>query len=183
MGNISKHLHYMAIGDHIRARGPKGTFQYKPNMVKYLGMIAGGTGITPMYQIINHILANKDVDQTRISLVFANVTYDDILLKKRLDELAAAHQEQFKVFYVLNTPPIDEHQVSSVNPSDFPWKGGVGFVTKEILAQNLFPATKDTKVLMCGPPPMLKAMSNIVDELGFETPRVISKPDDQVYKF
>jgi cytochrome-b5 reductase len=30
--------------------GPKGRFEYKKNMFKEIGMIAGGTGITPMLQ-------------------------------------------------------------------------------------------------------------------------------------
>jgi cytochrome-b5 reductase len=39
------------IGDYIQVRGPKGVFKYEPNLVKHLGMIAGGTGITPMLQV------------------------------------------------------------------------------------------------------------------------------------
>jgi cytochrome-b5 reductase len=31
--------------------GPKGTFFYRPNMAQQIGLIAGGTGITPMLQV------------------------------------------------------------------------------------------------------------------------------------
>lgn len=41
----------MKIGDQIGVRGPKGAFTYTPNMVKNIGMVAGGTGITPMLQV------------------------------------------------------------------------------------------------------------------------------------
>lgn len=50
---------------------------------------AGGTGITPMLQVADHILANPD-DKTRVSLVFANVSESDILLKRRASEAARA---------------------------------------------------------------------------------------------
>ena len=59
----------------------KRVFTYTPNMVKSFGMIAGGTGIAPMYQIITAILKNPE-DKTKIHLVYANVTESDILLKK-----------------------------------------------------------------------------------------------------
>lgn len=41
----------LAIGDTINARGPKGQFNYTPNMCREIGMIAGGTGLTPMLQV------------------------------------------------------------------------------------------------------------------------------------
>lgn len=50
-GNISKFLDNLNIGDFIEVKGPKGNFSYSPNMVESLGMIAGGTGLTPMLQV------------------------------------------------------------------------------------------------------------------------------------
>lgn len=35
----------------MAVRGPKGNFNYTPNMCREIGMIAGGTGITPMLQV------------------------------------------------------------------------------------------------------------------------------------
>ena len=67
------------------------------------GMLAGGTGITPMYQVINAILRDPS-DRTQLSLVSANVGEDDILLRRELDTLAATH-DNFRVHYVLNNPP------------------------------------------------------------------------------
>jgi cytochrome-b5 reductase len=87
-------------------------------MSKAFGMIAGGTGITPMLQIIKAILGNPD-DKTQIDLIFANVNAEDILLKEDLDELAETH-DNFRVHYILNSPPEN-------------WSGGVGFVTADII--------------------------------------------------
>ena len=39
--------------------------------VKRIGMIAGGTGITPMYQLIKDIVKHPE-DQTKVQLIFAN---------------------------------------------------------------------------------------------------------------
>jgi cytochrome-b5 reductase len=128
-------------------------------------MIAGGTGITPMLQIIRAALKNPQ-DPTRLSLIYANVNYEDILLKKELDELADKYPSRFRVFCVLNNPPTG-------------WTGGVGFVSKEQIETHL-PATHDNiKILLCGaysytefdafrvlsiclgPPPMMTAMKYV----------------------
>lgn len=49
----------------------------RPNMVPHLLMIAGGTGITPMYQIIKSSIKDAS-DKTKLSLIYANVNEDDI---------------------------------------------------------------------------------------------------------
>ncbi|KAL1929960.1 hypothetical protein VTP01DRAFT_1114 [Rhizomucor pusillus] len=167
-GNISKMFAELKIGDLVSVRGPKGNFNYTPNMCKSIGMIAGGTGITPMLQIIRAICRNP-ADRTVVNLIFANVNEEDILLKKELDELAAKH-DNFNVYYVLNNPPAG-------------WTGGVGFVTADMIKEHCPAPSKDMKLLLCGPPPMVKAMSNAAVELGYEKPRAISKLEDQVFKF
>ena len=110
-------------------------------------MIAGGTGITPMLQIVRAALKNPQ-DRTKLSLIYANVNYEDILLKKELDLLAQNHPDRFSVYYVLNNPPEG-------------WAGGVGFVSKEQIQQHMPSTSDDIKVLMCGPPPMMTAMKSV----------------------
>eukprot|EP00175_Furcellaria_lumbricalis_P000807 FN605756.1.p1 GENE.FN605756.1~~FN605756.1.p1 ORF type:complete len:91 (-),score=15.62 FN605756.1:12-284(-) len=66
-------------------------------------MVCGGTGVTPMWQVFRAILDDPN-DRTEVSLVFANVTVDDILLKEQMDELANT-EDRFSVYYVLNNPP------------------------------------------------------------------------------
>ena len=85
-------------------------------------LIAGGTGITPMLQVAQRIVENEH-DATKVSLIFANVREEDILLRSKIEELAAAHPRQLKVYYVLDEPPEG-------------WKGGKGYLTKEMLAAH-----------------------------------------------
>ena len=66
----------------MKFRGPKGNFAYSANMARRIGMIAGGTGITPMLQIIKAIArGRRNGDKVVVDLIFANVSFDDILLK------------------------------------------------------------------------------------------------------
>jgi cytochrome-b5 reductase len=50
-GKVSAYFGKMKEGEYPSARGPKGCFRYKPNQVQAVGMLGGGTGITPMYQV------------------------------------------------------------------------------------------------------------------------------------
>ncbi|KAJ7357077.1 ferredoxin reductase-like C-terminal NADP-linked domain-containing protein [Mycena albidolilacea] len=168
-GNVSRHFSLLSLGNNIRVKGPKGNFEYTPGLTGALGMIAGGSGITPMYQIINAVLKNP-ADRTALSLIYANVNEEDILMKKELDALASKHGDRFKVYYVLNNPPAG-------------WTGGVGFVSKDQIQTRLPASTHDAKILMCGPPPMLAAMKKHLDELQWPAPRTISKLADKVFLF
>ncbi|KGB78915.2 NADH-cytochrome b5 reductase 1 [Cryptococcus deuterogattii R265] len=192
-GNISRYLSLLTIGQEVKVKGPKGKFVYtyvyplllgvftlntirSPNMAPHLVMIAGGTGITPMYQIIKSSVKNPR-DQTKLSLIYANVQEDDILLKKEIDELQAKSNGRFDVKYVLNNPPEG-------------WTGGVGFVTKEMIEEAMPPSGVGSpnhgeghKVLMCGPPPMINAMKGHLAQIGYPAPRSVSKLEDQVFLF
>lgn len=114
----------------MKVKGPKGAMVYTPNMVRHFGMIAGGTGITPMLQIIRAIVKgrprNGGIDVTEVDLIFANVNFEDILLKEDLNALTK-EDDKFRVHYVLNNPPEK-------------WDGGVGFVTADMIKVVILPS-------------------------------------------
>ncbi|KAG2393720.1 hypothetical protein C9374_007251 [Naegleria lovaniensis] len=152
-GLMTQHLDTMKIGDTILVSGPKGRFNYEKNKYSKLGMIAGGTGITPMLQVIEEILKHPD-DKTEIALLYGNLTEQDIILRDRLEELARKHP-QFTLYHVLNEPPTN-------------WTQGVGFITQEMIEKYLPTAGEKMNVLMCGPPPMLGAMKGHLEKLGMK---------------
>ncbi|KAK0841372.1 NADH-cytochrome b5 reductase [Friedmanniomyces endolithicus] len=169
-GNISRHLATLSVGDTMRVKGPKGAMVYTPNMVRRFGMIAGGTGITPMLQIVRAILRGRSKgDRTEVDLIFANVDEKDILLRNDLRGLED-EDNGFRVHYMLNNPPEK-------------WSGGVGFVTAEMIKQHLPAPAKDIKILICGPPPMVSALKKATESLGYDKARPVSKLEDMVFCF
>ena len=168
-GLMTQHLASMEVGDEIEIRGPKGAMQYSRTYAKRIGMIAGGTGITPMYQLIRAICEDEK-DQTEVSLLYANNTEEDILLREELDAFAAKNPKKFKVQYVLSRPEES-------------WKGLTGFVSKEMIEKYLAPSTDSSKMLLCGPPPMINAMKKNLAGLGWKEPGLISKATDPVFLF
>ncbi|OPB37695.1 hypothetical protein A0O28_0046070 [Trichoderma guizhouense] len=159
----------LQIGDEVQFRGPKGAMRYSNGLCKKIGMIAGGTGITPMFQLIRAICEN-DRDATEISLIYANHTENDILLKDELDKFSRLYPKLFKVFYVIEHPSTT-------------WNSGVGYITKDMAAQRLPLPGNDVKIMVCGPPGMVGAAKKFLGELGYETPGANPKMSDQVFIF
>ena len=172
-GNMSQKMESLKPGDKMSFDGPHGNVVYSDRGeftifdpvsgrfavrkdVEHLGLIAGGTGVTPMLQLIRQIF--KDVgDTTRVSLIYANKTPGDVLLKSDLDELATLHPN-FSVHYTVD-------DASGVTD----WNGSVGFVDADMIAKYL-PKKADgkTQILMCGPPAMLdNALKPALQNLGF----------------
>lgn len=168
-GKLTPWLNSLKEGDSVDIRGPKGEMKYHKNLVKELGMIAGGTGITPMFQIIRRICEDPR-DDTKVTLLYANKTENDILLKKELDDFASEH-DQFNVHYVLGDPPKN-------------WQGKKGRVDADMIKKYMpGPAGMDSKVLLCGPPPMTDAMIGYLEDRGFKKPGTISKVQDEIFSF
>ncbi|KAI0144602.1 oxidoreductase NAD-binding domain-containing protein [Xylariaceae sp. FL1272] len=174
-GPMSTHLHDMVPGQRLDFKGPLPKYPWEANKHDHIALLAGGTGITPMYQLIRAIFNNPE-DKTKVTLVFGNVSEQDILLKKELAELENTYPQRFRAFYVLDNPPKE-------------WVGNTGYITKDLL-KTVLPEPKEgnIKVFVCGPPGLYKAISGpkvspkdqgeltgILKELGYSK--------DQVYKF
>lgn len=169
-GKMTQHLESMKIGDCIDISGPKGNLQYEgfgnfrvranrkdPGTIKSatkVGMIAGGSGLTPMYQLIKEVL-KTDADKTQLSLIYANQTPDDILCREDLESWASKYPDRFKLYYTVDRAAED-------------WTGGVGFVNAAMIKEHLPAPSDDTFILMCGPPPMIKfACTANLDTLNY----------------
>ncbi|KAI1306815.1 hypothetical protein F5Y03DRAFT_353092 [Xylaria venustula] len=163
------YLANLSVGDEVKFRGPKGAMRYKRGYCQRIGMLAGGSGITPMYQLIRAICEDQQ-DTTKISLIYANRTEADILLRNELEAFARKYPDNLKLYYILDSPSPD-------------WKGGIGYVTKDILAERFPSADTDSKAMICGPPGMVNAAKKALVELGFEKPGAMSKMSDQIFCF
>ncbi|KAL3490126.1 putative cytochrome B5 [Aspergillus germanicus] len=168
-GAMTQHLARMTPGDTIEMRGPKGAMTYSSQYAQTIGMIAGGTGITPMYQVIRAICEDES-DATRVSLLYANNTEEDILMREELEGLAKKFPQKLEVRYVLSRAGDD-------------WKGYRGFVSGELIEKHIGGPDDTKKVLLCGPPPMVNAMKKILGGMGWAMPGAVAKAADSVFCF
>ncbi|KAI0881525.1 ferredoxin reductase-like protein [Annulohypoxylon maeteangense] len=174
-GPMSTHIHDMVPGQRLDFKGPLPKYPWTPNKHDHIALVAGGTGITPMYQLAHAIFKNPE-DKTKVTLIFGNVSEEDILLKKEFEHLENTYPQRFRAFYVLDNPPKE-------------WAGAKGYITKDLLKTVLpEPKSENIKVFVCGPPGLYKAisgnkvspadqgeLSGILKELGYSK--------DQVFKF
>lgn len=155
-GKFSKHLDGLSPGDTVDVRGPKGEFEFEMGRWSSITMLAGGTGITPMLQVIKHVLKH-DKTGTKLNLIFANVTEGDILLRDELDAWAAKYPDRFALSYTLDDPPEG-------------WSGYSGFITEKMIQDAGAAGPGDnTMVLICGPGMMCKCMERNLEKLGYPT--------------
>ena len=168
-GSVSRMLTNLKNGDKVWLRGLIPTFTYTPNRVDSLIMIAGGTGITPMYQLASSIL--KSDQNTQITLLYANKSKNDILLKSELDELASKFPK-FTIKYTLED-------------YDSEWDQGKGRITSADLKD--FANSKDSiAFIVCGPLGLIESIAGprisnddqgplggYLKELGFQDGQVL----------
>ncbi|CAF0874854.1 unnamed protein product [Rotaria sordida] len=152
-GTMSKHVHSLKKGDTVEIKGPIPKYPYEPNKFDNLVLVAGGTGLTPMIQMIEEVLFNP-TDKTKITFLFANTSLDDILLKEYLDKLLETYPHRLKVHYIVDKLAKDEKKI---------WQGEVGYITAKMLKKLIpMPAKKDDEsllVMVCGPPGFMKLLS------------------------
>ncbi|THV06483.1 cytochrome-b5 reductase [Dendrothele bispora CBS 962.96] len=180
-GNASKHIHSLKEGDTLSIKGPIPKWPWKMNEFDQVALIGGGSGITPLYQILTHALTSP-TNTTRFTLLFSNVTSADILLKPELDALQSKFPDNLKVVYCLDKPP-------TTNEGEEEWKGPKGYVGKEVVKEFVAGPElgEKLKVFVCGPPGQVEAIAGkkagmkqgelggVLKELGYT--------EDQVYKF
>ena len=142
-GRVSGFLSKLRENDILNVKGP---YEKTPNLqdtvnnYDEIGLIAGGTGITPMLQISRFVL--RKCPEKRVSLLFGNKTDDEILLRDELNSLALEYAKRFTVEY--ETGPV------------MPWES----VKSTINPKSL--------VFMCGPPGMMKYLGDMLGANGYE---------------
>jgi cytochrome-b5 reductase len=150
-GRMTQHLMQMRVGNEIYISKPLGSFDLAGAHGAYEGylMLAGGTGITPLWQIIK----SPNFREREKRLIFGNVTEEDILLRQ---ELQSEMNEFFNAVLILNEATAD-------------WNGEVGFIDEEIVRREKEKfETENLLILICGPPAMSRTMERICRDNNWE---------------
>jgi len=178
-GFMSQKIDELNIGESFKFKGPNGRLEYLGNgefaikqlksqggeiftkRYKNIGMIAGGSGITPMIPIIRSILGDEN-DSTNIHLLFANKTEEDIILRDKLENRQEEFSHQYKYFY-------------TISESNDNWTGYTGHINTKMLDETMPQNTDDTLILLCGPPKMIsEAAKPSLEELNYSKENIFT---------
>jgi ring-1,2-phenylacetyl-CoA epoxidase subunit PaaE len=147
---VTNHLRHVAqVGDEVQALYPWGDFALwlDSNQTKNYVMIAGGSGISPLYSMVRSILS-KEKD-SKVTLLYANKSKETATFLEQIEALSA----QFPNFSAVNF-------ISSHNR-----------LSKDALAQALQPQM-DSDFYLCGPTRLKTAVKTYLKELGIDREKV-----------
>lgn len=171
-GKMGQYLDHLSIGEFIEIQGPRGRIHYdRPSHISrelpgkvvqfnfdIINMIAGGTGLTPMYQVIQQIIKDKN-DHTKVNMIYGNVTADDILCLQDLEGMRST--PNIDITLTLDKPPVG-------------WEEESGYVTQAMIKRHLAPPTSSHINLICGPPPMVKGVKAALKEMGYARGNILA---------
>ncbi len=164
-GKMTKALESIPVGHFVDFKGPVGHFEYlgcgnctissKPRFVKRFIMICGGSGITPIFQVLRAVLKDPE-DETKCLVLDGNRLEQDILCREEMDALVKGNEERCRLLYSLSKPGDD-------------WKGPKGRIGKELLQREVGTCKMEGQdlVLICGPEALEKSVHEILNGMGW----------------
>ncbi|KAF1965605.1 oxidoreductase NAD-binding domain-containing protein [Bimuria novae-zelandiae CBS 107.79] len=164
-GKQSTHLHSLKPGDKLLFAAAIRGHQWVPNSVPHVTLIAGGAGITPIFQLAQGILQNPD-DKTAVTIVYGVNTDEDCHLTEEFQRFENEFRDRFRIVYTVSRP--DESTTLRK-----------GRVTKKLLEEVApLPKGGETKVFVCGPPAMESSLvgtrkeKGILEQLGYRKDQI-----------
>eukprot|EP01038_Epipyxis_sp_PR26KG_P004641 gene4641-6522_t len=163
-GKMSPYLHSLKIGQSIEVRGPIGRFKYTPNQYTGIGLLAGGTGVTPCLQVIRCILQcdTYKSDMSNFVLFFQNRSEEDILLRSDLDALQFQYPDRLKIVYFLSNPLTQTY--GNDNNSNKP-EERKGHINANSISEYMN-TNACQLVCICGPSSFNESMKNLAISEG-----------------
>lgn len=150
-GRGSSFMHdRMEVGDLIEVAGPHGAFTYEDGAAETLALVGGGVGVTPLMAVLEQLHLTGSTSS--VSVIFAFRSQAEIAFRERLKTLQAK-MPNLAVTIVIS----DE--------TDPTWTGPTGRITSDML-QRVCPDIATRRVHLCGPVPMMEALTSALNEMG-----------------
>jgi len=148
----------LKLGDTLKVSVPEGRFVYDANKNKGgLLAIAAGSGITPIFSILNSFLANKNGQE--FTLIYGNKSPEQTMFYQEIKDLETKHSEQLTVHWVFSQSSEEGALFGRINPSV------INFVLNQ---QNRLP----NHSFLCGPEPMIISSSEQLEHKGTSKDRI-----------
>lgn len=125
---------------------PEGNF-YLRNSNKPIMMIAGGSGLAPIFSILEDIIYNQEKEENqknikrKVNLLFGVRTEKDLYKQKELENIQKKWKNEFQIIPILSDISKDSS-----------WQGEKGFIHHYL---EKMPYLDEYQFYLCGPPIMI----------------------------
>jgi ferredoxin-NADP reductase len=143
---VTHELLALQPGDELIIRDVWGAITYQGEGV----FIAGGAGVTPFIAIFRQLAQQHSIGNNK--LIFANKTRADIIYREEFEKLLGDN-----FINILSEEKAEGY--------------AFGLIDKKFLAKHLDGLIQ--KFYICGPPPMIKAVQRILNDLGIKENAVV----------
>jgi len=133
-------LHSLKEGETVEVRGPNQQWTFKKGQYSHYGIVAGGTGITPLIQAAEYILKNGTA---KVTFTTFNKTPSDVLLRSELAALETSYPGRMQVVHCVEG-----------GEKDAGCQQGGRCCMPRLLKANLPAPADGVMVLVCGPQAM-----------------------------
>ena len=146
----------------VKVRGPQGKFVLHEDYSKPAVFLSGGIGVTPFRSMIKY--ATDKQLPVKIVMFDSNRNQENTLFKKEFDEFVNINRN-LKIVYTITEEEQGSQDItlSSSSPTRQQWTGERGRIDKDMLTKHLTDDEIQNSIFYtCGPPGMIKAMQDII---------------------
>jgi ring-1,2-phenylacetyl-CoA epoxidase subunit PaaE len=147
-------------GDVLEVLPPLGNFTPSLDRAGHHGMVAAGSGITPVLSIAATVL--RESPDSRVTLLYGNRRSDTVMFTDELADLKDAYPARFQLAHVLSREPRDVELFS----------GRLDPARVRALLDTVVPASDVDEWWLCGPFDLVRGVQGVLAERGVEAGRV-----------
>ena len=157
-GEISRHLiRTWKKGDVVTALEPSGRFTYEKTAapVKDIFLLAAGSGITPIFSLLKHILTQEQ--GVHIKLIYSNTSPERAIFYEQLQLWQAQYSDQLECIYLFSNDPDSHHTYRRLN----------NILLEQLVTMHLRYQRADAQFFLCGPPDYMRTILLTLTFMGF----------------
>ena len=155
-GQVSSYIFNLQPGDEVVIAGPFGEF-FMDETDSEIIFIGGGAGMAPLRSHIFYLFKRLQT-RRKVSFWYGGRSLQEGFYDDEFRELSGKHGN-FSFHLALSDPQPEDN-----------WEGAVGFIHLVVFEQYLkdHPAPEEINYYLCGPPLMMKAVVEMLENLGVE---------------
>lgn len=157
-GLVSNYIHeYADTITEWEVEGPQGLFHTNADSSAHYVFIAGGSGITPIYSMVNDVLRNSSGE---IFLLYTSKHIESKIFHSKLQQLEQQYMERLRIQYVLTSEqgqstPSTSHVLGRLNR----------LMLKKILKGHLGEKMNECQFFVCGPTGLITLSEEVLSIL------------------